>query len=525
MLAAVQGTGKIIRASGKYKINGCPTATGTIWIEGGGTILVSPGTGISGCGLLLTGAGGTGVQTTTTTNLPLANRSTATTNTINVASVTGFAVGNMVQLGYSDGTYSFIQNNVIQSISNPAVTFVDPIVVPLLTSQSNNILQLSMVSNSVIRDLTFDCSGANVGALNVYALEENYTAYTTNDNIKYLNCNTQGTGNAAGLYANWGFGNSYRRLQAVNSGSYSVNAIAMYYQSHWATEDLDATNSPAQAGLGAGYGGFGIGFNFAILGNAVNTHASGNYARNVKLQGAGWNNFTNTIGDGSFRNTGLAVSVGSYQNKFYGVSASFNTGASNGVGVWLNGQDNEYNTFYGVTALSNTDDVYWTSTDAFNVFHEVRANTLTNGAGASQFDFSGNNRLDFAGDTTIPGLLWCSGNPPGSATMYMNVITPGACAYNGSAPWALNYITVPVAGWIRHLRVTARIGGLNSSSGFFQIGLVGFGGVGVTCTLGVATACSDDTHWYHVTAGQQIYVVFSNVVGDTLADITVSFEY
>jgi hypothetical protein len=524
-LTAVQGTGRTLLLSNTYKVTGCPTATGPVVIGGGGTISVATPNGVAGCGIAITGTGPTGAQTTVTVNLPLASRSTSVTSTISVASIpAGFVAGAVVNLGYDDGTYHFEQNNVIQSISGLNITFVDPVVVPLITTQANNVKLMSMVARSVVKDLTFDCSGAGATPSSIYAQELYYAVNSTLDNISYKNCTSGGTDSAAGLYAYEGWRNTFRRLHTYGSGSLLSNAINLSQQSHPDGDDLDASNGPAQLGLGAGHGAFGIGFNYVILGSFCNITATGNYSRQIKLLGSGYNTFCNVLAADSIHATGLSITIGSYQNQFTNVVALNNhSDVGNGTGIWFEGNDNEYNVITNAISMGNDNDLQFASNGSNNaVLNSFIGQATATGSQVTTGSGTFNNRVTFSAGAQVQTSLLCTGTPNAAATNYMSFYPPGSCN-NGNTVSTKLVVNSP--GVLRNLRVTAGTGGVSGADGVVSLIINGTAGYGF-CTLGTGISCTDtNLVGYRVNAGDVIQVAVTTQAATTLANINVSFEY
>lgn len=453
-------------------------------------------------------------STTTTTNLALNQRSLVTNRTIGVASVSGLSAGNIVQLFYDDATYHFEQYNVIESISSLNVSFVDPIVVPLLTTQSGNVTKFTTVSNLLVRDIHFDCSGAS-GASAVAGLFAQYVVDSRFENLRFSNCNTGGS-NSAGFLAYGGHGNSFKSIHSKNSGSAGAYAVGFDRQSVASMDDVISEGD----GLDPPHA-FGIGFNYCYLCNASNINSNGNYSRQVKLDGTGWSRFSNINASNASNATGLAITIGSYRNQFTNVTTLLNQngGANNGVGVWGSGQDNEYNTFVNVQSFQNSNgDVAFASTDIHNSFSNLDITQIL----TLQNDGANLDRYDLVANAQLGATFSCSGTATSSSTLFIAVTPPGACTLSSLG---VQSITVPTNGTVRNLRVTAGTGGTGASSGVVSIGIVGNGLSGITCTIGTATTCSDTAHFFQAPAGTQLYVQFTTQGSETLANLQVSFEY
>jgi hypothetical protein len=506
---------------GALNVYGTPTLSCSYATLQGYAAVVSVNavTGQTLTGLNIVGAGG-GSTATTTTNLPLSQRSLQATSTIGFSSVSGFAQGNIVQLYYNDGTNVFEQYDPIALISGSNVTFVDPIVVPILTSLSNNLTNVSMLQQVTLRDIRFDCSGSSSSATQMRALFIQYASRSQLDNVSFNNC-YQSSG-ATGLYMNGGYANSLHRIAANVSGGANVDAISINGQTMLQANDLSAEGNPNIATTA-----FGIGFGYTYLSNISNIASSGNYSREIKLGGSGWNRFVNVSANNSVHANGLAITLASYRNQFSNVTALNNqTNAANGEGLWFDSTDDEYNTFYNVQLFGNaTSDYAFDAGNLNNTIYGLSNGTFQSGTSSgAQTDPGSGDRIELAGGIVSTANVGCSGTATSSATIVLTPATNAACTNNGASIQQVA-VVAPVNGIARNLRVSAGHGGVNSSSGVVTVTLSGVGATNITCTLGTGTTCSDLLDYYVIPAGTLIQVNVTTQASETLANLLVTFEY
>lgn len=510
----------LVTTSGSITINATPSVQcSDASIVGPATWNLNIPASATGSGLNAIGAG-SGATATTTTNLPFASRSTQALKTIGFSSVTGFAPGTLVRLFYDDGTYQFMQYNRIASIATLNVTFVDPIVVPLLTAAPNNISVWTMISNLTLRDIRMDCSGSNAAATQLRGMFLQNVENSQLDNVSFKNC-FQSTG-GTGLYMSGGYRNSLHNVKAYNSGSLNVDAISLDQQTLLTADGISAEGNPSFATTA-----FGIGLGHNYLGNFTNLSGNGNYSRQIKLGGSGWNRFANVSANDSVHATGLAITIGSYRNTFSNVTALNNTSdGANGVGLWFSGQNNEFNTFYNVQLRGNGNaDYAFAATDTNNTIYGLSTGTYQDGTSAgAQVDPGSGNRIELAGGTVHNAVMGCSATATSSTTIVMLPATNAACT-NAGASIQQVIVLAPAVGVVRNLRVSALTGGVNGSSGVVTVVIPTVGQTNVTCTLGTGTSCSDLSHYYVIAAGTRLQVNVTTQAGETLADILVSFEY
>lgn len=474
-------------------------------------------TGKSFSGIFITGT--QGAATNNSTVLTLANRSISTTNTITVASTVNTPVGKIVTLIYDDGTYHMEENSIVQAVSGSNLTFVDPIVIPMQNT-TNNVVPLNPVLNTLIKDIAFDCSGSASGQTQIIGVYAFYTAYGNYENLSFTNCNQ--AANASGLTVYSGYNNSARHIRTLNSGGTGIDSVKFDRQTGWIMDDIITTGNDLNPP-----GSFGIGLTDCVLGNGSNFVSNGNYARGVKLLTSGWNNISNANASNSLNATGFSVTVGSYANNFTNIIANNNQGQGNGI--WLNGQDNEYNQFDNVVAIGNLNsDIIWNTTDINNIFRGARLTKYPNvslggncctdpsGAGAG-------NRIEPFGTQNGHAYIGCTGTATANTTIYINIVPPGTCTITSIS--SQSTLLVPTAGIVRNLRVTAAVGGVNGSSGVVTVIDNAVGTTGVTCTLGTGTSCSDTTHYYPVTAGHPLVVSVTTQLGETLQGLAISYEF
>lgn len=507
------------------------TFTGPLWVDVSNVQVIGYGPAVVSCNLdagvsfsciKFNGTQSSLNQSTVTASLTLANRSLVTNRTITVASATGFTVGKMVSIIYDDGTLHFEQYSPIAAVAGAVITLQDPIVVPTLTTQTNGISAFNgMLANVMARDITVDCSGTSGTVGSIFGVGATLVRDSYFDNITSNNCNQSVT--SGGIIALIGYNNSFHKLYSRNSGSAGNNAIEINRQSNATGSDFlsEGNTLLAQAA-------FGTGFVYTVNCNFSNITASGQYNRNIKLLGSGWSQFTNLIGNGSVNATGLGITIGSYRNIINNVTVLLNnSGGGNGAGIWLSGQDNEYNKVTNINAFGGVQgDIVWSATDIFNTFTAADFNLYLDGTGAAlHTDCVGcNNRVEPIAYVIATAFMGCSGTFSPSTTIFLTP-SQGLCTNSAPNPFTAN-IVVPKAGIVRNLQVHTATGGVNASSGVVTINApLGAGSLGVTCTVGVGTTCVDGIHFFPVAAGTILNVSVTTQGAETLATMIVSFEY
>lgn len=504
---AVDGTGKVLWAGNTYKITGTPTiSVGNFTLTGGGKFLINAAA--SSSAYINVGGGSATNQTTTTTNLPLANRMTAATRTIGVGATTGMSVGSLILLNYNDGTYLYNQYDIVQSISGSNVTMVDPILVPLVTTQTNNVQVLSAIPGMRISNLTFDCSGSSGTAVNTIGILATGMISSYFDSLVFNGCNS-GTSQASGLFAYQGHGNHFSNLLATNSGSANVDALAIWNQSFAVGDGIMAFGNGNSSQIG-----FCVGFHFNVGSNFSNVTAEGCYQRQVKLQYSAYTNITNVNGGNSANATLFAIAFNSYRNHVSNLNCELSSGQ--GVGLWFDGSDDEWNLIDGVNCFgSSTADIQFNSGNHNNQVINAAFGTLSDGSADAS------NRVSVVNGAQSQVTFACSGTASSSTTLILNLVG-GACT---NASFTSAAILEPTTqGYIQNLRVTSSTNGSASGSGAVTI-FNSTSGTSVTCTIGNASStCTDSAHRAAVNPGDNINVRITTGAGETLSNLVVTFE-
>jgi hypothetical protein len=272
----------------------------------------------------------------------VANRSLVATETIGFASVSGMAAGDYVAMTCSEATYGnvFAQVDVIDSISGSNVTMRDPVLIPLNTAQTGNIIRIVPTHDVVIQDLILD-GDVNLGyaqydaSNDIFAISLQMVANSRLENVYFKNWTRSG-----GLFTTRGHNNKFFNLSALNSGTGGYHDIGFSGQTNAQIDNIDSNRSS----------GFALGFVECIACQASNLRVSRAIARAMKLNTTGWSSFINVTMQRSMGGNGMAVTQGSYRNQFKNVIANY-SGATEGI--WFSSQDNQYNIMDGVFAVSN----------------------------------------------------------------------------------------------------------------------------------------------------------------------------
>jgi hypothetical protein len=328
-------------------------------------------------------------STTTATNLAFSNRANIVTDTINFTSTAGYAVGDVVDLFSGiEATYGnvFVQFNTISAISAPAVTFRDPIVIPLdNTLGSHSISKLNPVSHIVIEGLVLDGGGIGYNRSNAnqfYGVLLSYVSYCRINDVYFRNWVA-----SAGLMMAAGYENSVTNVETYNSGSGGYDSISLYSQTNLQASNLRVINAS----------GFGIQFAqnvFPQVSNVLVQSAGQVYVgRAIKLAATAYGSFVNVTANRASAN-GLAISQGSYKNQFKNVVALDN---KNSEGVWFSSQDNEFNLIDGAYVCGNSGQgIILFSGDHDNIIRNFQTCGQTANDQVIVFGTNNNNTLDSA---------------------------------------------------------------------------------------------------------------------------------
>ena len=96
-----------------------------------------------------------------------------------------------------------------------------------------------------------------------------------------------------------------------------------------------------------------------------------------------------------------------------------------------------------------------------------------------------------------------------------------SCGGAGTAGTGGMFLSTP--GMIKNLRVHSATNGFGAGSGVITVKINGVAS-GVTCTIGTGANCSDTTNSATYAAGDLVTVSFTILTGETLSNLSVSFE-
>ncbi len=149
----------------------------------------------------------------------------------------------------------------------------------------------------------------------------------------------------------------------------------------------------------------------------------------------------------------------------------------------------------------------------------LNGNTFSNGGGTQAMPTATGTLAETSGTQRF--FAGCNGTASPSATI--TIPWPGTAAT--ACTNTISTIQVPItsAGTAKNLRVRCATGGVNASSGNFDL-LDAGGDTGIKCTVGTGTTCSDTSHTFAVAAGDPLLVQFTTQAAETLANCAVSFE-
>lgn len=292
-------------------------------------------------------AGTRGATTTISSSLPLASRFTQATKTFSVASAAGISAGTTLSLSYSDGTFSYSQVGLVQSVSGSAITMVQPVVVPLLSTQTGNIQIITPVTGVDIRDISFDGSGTSASATAAYGLTLSCYAECSFDNLRFSGFNTMA--NTAGLAGFIGRDNNFSNISLVNCGSGNVAAFNL-------TAESDSEGYSIR-GYGDGsttQDAFGILFSQCTGTNFDGIVMYGFAGRAFKMVGCAHLKFNGVKVGGTTNKAQLAMAGGNYRDMLWNLEANEATSVvSNAVGFEMFGIENAFNTIDGFIGFNN----------------------------------------------------------------------------------------------------------------------------------------------------------------------------
>jgi hypothetical protein len=149
----------------------------------------------------------------------------------------------------------------------------------------------------------------------------------------------------------------------------------------------------------------------------------------------------------------------------------------------------------------------------------LNGNTFSNGGGIQTMPSATGTLAETSGTQRF--FAGCNGTASPSTTL--TIPWPGTA--NTACTNSASTIQIPLtsAGTVKNLRVRCATGGINASSGNFDILDTG-GDTGIKCTIGTGTTCSDTSHIFAAAAGDPLLIQFTTQAAETLANCAVSFE-
>lgn len=280
------------------------------------------------------------------------------------------------------GAYRFISK--VRSVSG-----VGPYTVVLATA-------LPIAFNTADTGLELRCISPleNVGIIGQCTFDGTLSTATTQHCIKGLYLvnsrfsGIRGVSNDTGavIWLPYGHGNIVDDCRGEGSGNASYGALE--YDGQTASQ---ITNQRVLNGSA-----FGIHFTSANYCTIANLIGEGSVTgRCVKFQSSLENSVTNIQGHAATAANGVAVSVGSCRNNFFGINSN---GNATSEGLWLSDQDNCDNNFHGVTANGNASrDIHIGATDLRNHFFGGKATTIYIVASNATCFFYGMNGIPLMG--------------------------------------------------------------------------------------------------------------------------------
>ena len=376
--------GTIYYPFGTYQVTSSPTAITKngchIVAETGTTIKVTGTAAVTVFSFVGTGIGSA---------LTLSANALQDTNTFQVSSAAGLGVGGYVYFqskapGSAGAYYHFIA--AITHISGNNVTINNTF--PISFNMSDTGLLVApwtpLENVGLEGSILIDGSQHSMGALwGVQVQDVAHSRFAhirgnhTNPGLTFLSNSYLNTG---------GYANIFDDISADDGGGSTTNAVFLYSETSSSFAHL------AARGLaGTGWGIQLQGMSYPVATN-ISSQCSSDVAgvgRNIKIEATIGGSFSNIFANCS-GNNGLAVAEGSQRNKFFGLTLN---GNYTNEGLWLNGTNNNYNQFFGISAHGNTcggcsipRDIYLDNGDHYNQFYAVDVDRLwTNGDNTNLF--------------------------------------------------------------------------------------------------------------------------------------------
>jgi len=419
-LNAVAGTGRtLVCGPGTYKTTASlSVSAGNFTIQGPCTIKPTFSGTSQFSAISFTGSE---VVSTTVTSDVNTNRANSATDTISVASTSGFAVDDYVYLLGSQTTGSatsyFSQVVRVKSVGGSSLTFYTPVVIPIRTSDTSSVTKVNLLSNITLRDLTFD--GENVTAPNAdgVAIRASYYRDSVFENLTFLNWKHGGGSNSSAAIVTWvGLNNRHRNISIRDSGSGNTSDYNITNETALMTTNLSSIEA-------TGAGPRWMRCTHCIVDGVTVLSAGQKIAtgRGLRAHGTVWSHFSNLYVARSKR-TGLSILGGTYRTVF----SNINTVQNENEGVWFPQQDDcIYNTLLGINSIGNaTADLTFGTGNRLNAALVLQIGTITSNETnfVAQMRDGGWQAINFGTKPTcsasVRGMTWFTRGGTGAKDAY-----------------------------------------------------------------------------------------------------------
>lgn len=280
------------------------------------------------------------------------------------------------------GAYRFISK--VRSVSGVGpYTVVLATALPIAFATADTGLELRCISPlenvGIIGQCTFDATLSS--ATTQHCVKGLYLVNSRFSGIRGVSNDT-----GAVLWAPYGHGNTFDNCSGQASGTASFGALEYDGQTGSQITNQRVLN-------GSNFGVHLTSANYCTIANLIGEGSV--LGRCVKFQSSLENSVTNIQGHAATAANGVAVSIGSCRNNFFGINSN---GNATSEGLWLSDQDNCDNNFHGVTANGNaTRDIHIGATDLRNHFFGGKATTIYIGASNATCFFYGMNGIPLMG--------------------------------------------------------------------------------------------------------------------------------
>jgi hypothetical protein len=447
---AVQGTGKVLFATKKYKItSGLTTTLGNWTLDGGGTgkIMLVASSGTIDILKIEPSSPNAIYGPRTKSFYPVSQRSKTTRAYMLMKYPTGVAAGQFISMLYWDGaTNLFCQNGIVKSVSGDTLRIFEDIIIPLDSAYASAAGIYNTVDNFTVKGIIFDGMGST--GTSIQGINAHLTKNCTFENIKFRDIqNTP-------LWMHTGLNNTLHNLRSDSCGAASYAAFMMAYQTKMAATNL-YTNIT---------GGGGIEFTGCSFVNGTNLTAMNSIGNGgIFLDAIGYSNFSNLIAN-KFLYGGVCFAYGAYRNNVSNVSVASSGTAS---GIFFGNENSQFNLVSNVQA-STTTGITFGATDSNNTVMGYSGSSaiINNGKNCRVDSIPGVGTQGIQGDPGIQGIQGIQGNtgtagtngvgfmtttaatPATTGTMTVSMttgfitITPtGACTFNATGGTTGNEIS------------------------------------------------------------------------------------